>query len=105
MAFTNIFGETLDKNPNLVELSFTTEQKDFICQELLKSPYTKDEKMYLAEPVYRKLESDCKELLRAEINFIKSVLQLNMSQPYRSSNKSMYENCLLNIEQMLRKDA
>ena len=105
MTFTNIFGETLDKNPNLAELSFTTEQKDFICQELLKSPYTEDEKKYLAEPVYRKLESDCKELLRSEINFIKSVLQLNMSQLYRSSNKSMYENCLLNIEQMLREDA
>lgn len=105
MTFTNIFGEVLDKNPNLVELNFTAEQKDFICQELLKSPYTEDEKMYLAEPVYRKLESDCKELLRAEINFIKSVLQLNMSQSYRSSNKSIYENCLLNIEQMLRKDA
>ena len=105
MTFTNIFGETLDTNPNLVELNFTTEQKDFICQEILKSPYTKDEKMYLAEPVYRKLESDCKELLRAEINFIKSVLQLNMSQPYKSLNKSMYENCLVSIEQLLRKDA
>lgn len=104
MTFTNIFGEVLDKNPNLVELSFTPEQKDFICQEILKSPYTEDEKKYLTEPVYRKLESDCKELLKAEINFIKSVLQLNMSKAYRSNNKSMYENCLASIEQMLRKD-
>lgn len=101
MTFIDIFGKEYRRNPNLVDVDFVPTEIDFIIGELRKTPVTVDERKILRDPCIEKLECETKELLVAELRFILAVLQLNMSQPYKSNDKSMYEHCIRRLEEYL----
>ena len=101
MTFIDIFGKEYRRNPNLIDVDFVPAEIDFIVGELRKTPVTADERKILRDPCIEKIECEMKELLSSEIRFLLSVLQLNMSQPYKSDKKDMYEYCIQKLESYL----
>lgn len=73
MTFTNIFGQTFDRNPNLRDINFTVTETTLILNKLKSTSFTADEQMYLVGPIESKLKLQVSEFLLAELKFIREI--------------------------------
>lgn len=74
MTFTNLFGKTFKRNPNLIDTDYSFTECDFIHNTLCELSFTKEEFEIIVEPILNKLNVYNNCFLQSELTFIKKVL-------------------------------